>query len=407
MPSVLAFTFPDPGHLFPLIPILLELERRGNKVLLAIVAEHNSTAEELAASTSLKVTYLRAPAANQEPSAGIRTQVADRLALFASRGEAMARLLDGCIAAHHPTFLLIDPVLWGASIAAEASGLPWASVGHNPLTIRALGLDVRGPGYPPPSGAISRAKLHAIDFVRGLLDSYPLELVNAVRTSRGLRPLSRMKEQFFTPPVTLALTAPPFEYPREDWAASLHFVGPIFWEPPSRRPEWLDTFDDRPLILVAGSSQPETGPSRDWISCALNALAGEAVQVVATIPAGDAPKEIPLNARVTRFIPHEHLIPRSSCVVCHGGAGVTMKALAAGVPVVAIPFSHDRFEIARRVEVAGAGVMLPGRRLTPQRLREATALAMARRKGAETISQAFTRVGGATAAADIIEGTLR
>lgn len=37
-------------------------------------------------------------------------------------------------------------------------------------------------------------------------------------------------------------------------------------------------------------------------------------------------------------------------MISHGGTGTTQKALAAGVPVCAVPFMRDQFEVARRVE---------------------------------------------------------
>ena len=49
-------------------------------------------------------------------------------------------------------------------------------------------------------------------------------------------------------------------------------------------------------------------------------------------------------------------------VVCHGGMGIVQKAIAAGVPIAAVPFGRDQPEVARRVVEAGAGVAAAGRR---------------------------------------------
>jgi UDP:flavonoid glycosyltransferase YjiC (YdhE family) len=69
------------------------------------------------------------------------------------------------------------------------------------------------------------------------------------------------------------------------------------------------------------------------------------------------------------------------------------------VPVVAVPFGRDQPEVARRVEVAGAGVrLLPLARLTGACLREAVQQAMSRRDGARRIAEAFATAGGPTAA---------
>jgi UDP:flavonoid glycosyltransferase YjiC (YdhE family) len=97
---------------------------------------------------------------------------------------------------------------------------------------------------------------------------------------------------------------------------------------------------------------------------------------------------------------------RASAVVCHGGMGTTQKALAAGVPVCAVPFLRDQFEIACRVTVAGAGESLRARRLRPDRLRAAVATAISRKPGAERVAAAFRAAGGPARAATELEGQL-
>jgi MGT family glycosyltransferase len=113
------------------------------------------------------------------------------------------------------------------------------------------------------------------------------------------------------------------------------------------------------------------------------------------------------NVRVERFLPHGPLLERAACVVCHAGMGITQKALAHGVPVVAVPFGRDQPEVARRVEASGAGVRLPAGKLTPKRLREAVQRAIELRSGAERIAAAFAGAGGSRAAAEVIEGLNR
>jgi UDP:flavonoid glycosyltransferase YjiC (YdhE family) len=114
----------------------------------------------------------------------------------------------------------------------------------------------------------------------------------------------------------------------------------------------------------------------------------------------------PPNARVEAFLAHGPILERAACVVSHGGMGVTLKALAAGVPVCVVPFCRDQFEVARRVEVAGAGTRLHHKRLTPRRLREAVQAAVSMKAGAQRAAQGFARAGGAQAAADAVEEIL-
>ena len=97
------------------------------------------------------------------------------------------------------------------------------------------------------------------------------------------------------------------------------------------------------------------------------------------------------------------ILERADCVVCHGGMGITQKALAAGVPVCVVPFGREQFEVARHVEVAGAGSSRKAKALIAPRLRKAIRLARGRRAGAKRIEQAFREARGAASGADAVE----
>jgi UDP:flavonoid glycosyltransferase YjiC (YdhE family) len=97
---------------------------------------------------------------------------------------------------------------------------------------------------------------------------------------------------------------------------------------------------------------------------------------------------------------------RAVCAVTHGGMGATQKSLAHCVPVCAVPFGRDQLEVARRLEVAGAGTRLRAPRLNPQRLRAKVTEEIPRKPGAQSIASAFAAARGAHAAADAIERRL-
>ena len=120
-------------------------------------------------------------------------------------------------------------------------------------------------------------------------------------------------------------------------------------------------------------------------------------------PAGFA---APSGAVVERFFPHGPVIDRAACVVCHGGMGITQRALAAGVPVCVVPFGRDQAEVAARVVAVGAGSSVAPDGLTPEALRAAVREAMGRRAGAQRVAEGFARAGGARAAADAVEELL-
>jgi MGT family glycosyltransferase len=138
---------------------------------------------------------------------------------------------------------------------------------------------------------------------------------------------------------------------------------------------------------------------------ALEALRDEPVRVIVTLADAHGAATLPgaANARVERFVPHGPVLERAAAVVCHGGMGIVQKAIAAAVPVVAVPFGRDQPEVARRVTEAGAGVALPLKELEPKRLREAVRAARARGAEAAQASARLRAAGGAQRFADAAE----
>jgi MGT family glycosyltransferase len=269
------------------------------------------------------------------------------------------------------------------------------------MLIPTLGKRLMGPGLRPPRMALDRGRQWLLATIHGLArDLRGLPEVNEVRAAYGLPRLRRLSELLLRAPLTLAYTAEPLEYPRTDWPPSVRFVGPGLWDPPAAPPRWMDELDDRPLVLVCGSTVHN---GERLVRTALEGLAAEPFQVVATLPRGELPESPPANGRVFRYVPHGILLPRAACVVCPGGFGIVQKSLAAGVPVVVVPGGGDQLETARRVEVAEAGVRLPPKRLTPARLRAAVYRAMQHGAGVERVAAGLRRAGGAAAAADALE----
>lgn len=181
----------------------------------------------------------------------------------------------------------------------------------------------------------------------------------------------------------------------------MRLVGPALWEPPGPEPEWLAT-EERPIILVTAST--EFQDDAKLIRGALEAFADQPYAVVATTAAHDPDDfDVPANARLERHLPHRPILRRAAAVISHGGMGTTQKALVVGVPVCAVPFMRDQFEVARRVEHCGGGTLLPAKRLRPDRLRVAVEDAIGCRAGAECVRDAFREAGGAEAPASALE----
>jgi len=402
---ILAYTAPARGQLYPLVPVLEELRRRGHEIALRTLAGETETMRRLgfdAAPIAAGVEALEMDDWRARRPLGVWQRA---LGVLGARAPLEAHDLAGAIAATRPDALIVDVLAWGALAAAEGWGGPWACSCPFFLPIPSRSGPPAGPGFRPVRGPLGRLRDRAADALTGVgFDRLVGQQLTQVRAEVGLPPLAHARELYTRAPLHLYMTARPFEYSRDDWPESIVMVGPCSWEPPGELPEALVEVE-APLVLVTTSS--EFQDDGRLVEVALEALAGEPLHVVATIPAGTRlDLEAPANATLVPFAPHTPILRRAVCAVTHGGMGATQKALSLGVPVCAVPFGRDQFEVARRVEIAAAGSRLPAWRLHPKRLRAKVHEAIACGPGATRLSRAFAAAGGAVAAADAVEHRL-
>jgi MGT family glycosyltransferase len=405
MVRYLVYTSPARGHLYPIVPTLEELRRRGHQIVVRTL----SSEVDLLRSLGFEAAAVDPAIERREiDDWQARTPIG---ALQASlRGFFDRAHHDGpdllrAIEEEHPDALLVDINTWGAMATAENAGLPWATWCPYFLPVPSRDTPPFGLGLPPTRGPFGRLRNRVLRPVLYAIYNRRLPQLNAARVELGAPPVRDIQSAMVRAPLMLYMTAEPFEYPRSDWPESVRMVGPGIWDPPAEPPSWLEDLQ-KPLVLVTCSTEYQNDDK--LVETALEALAGEDVSVVVTTAGVDpsifAP---PSNARVFKFLPHGPVLERAACVVCHGGMGITQKALAAGVPVCVVPFGRDQLEVARHVEVAGAGTRLPAASLRPDRLRTAVREAIGKRAGAEGIAAAFARAGGPQAAADALAGLVR
>ena len=405
MSRILAYTAPARGQLFPMIPVLEELRERGHEIALRTLAGEVEAMRGLGFATAPIAPEIEALEMDDWRAGNPAGAIARTARAFGARAEHDARDLSRAIREEEPDGVLVDVLAWGGVSAAEAWGGAWACCCPFPLPLSSRAGPPAGAGLRPARGPAGRLRDRlATPLVRAGHDRLFLPWLNAVRQDLGLKHFAHAEEAFLAPPLLLYMTAEPFEYPRPDWPAGIVMVGPCPWEPAGELPAELEGIAD-PLVLVTTSSEFQDDGRLARV--ALEALAGEPFHAVVTLPAADATRlRVPANATVLPFASHTPILTRSACAITHGGMGVTQKALALGVPVCVVPFGRDQPDVARRVEVAGAGSRLPARRLRPERLRAKVHEAISRRPGAERLAAAFADAGGAPAAADAFERLL-
>lgn len=133
-------------------------------------------------------------------------------------------------------------------------------------------------------------------------------------------------------------------------------------------PDWWDG-DDRPLVYMTFGSVLGYLSSADAVyRCAVEAAASLSARVLLTVGRRFDPDELgplPGHVHVEPWVAQADVLPSASAVVCHGGSGTVLGALATGVPVVIVPMFADQFVNGRRVAAAGAGRTVDDRRPHP------------------------------------------
>ncbi|HEY4993854.1 MAG TPA: nucleotide disphospho-sugar-binding domain-containing protein, partial [Nakamurella sp.] len=129
-------------------------------------------------------------------------------------------------------------------------------------------------------------------------------------------------------------------------------------------PDWWPGNSD-PLVYVTFGTVAPTMPSLVPLYRAVqDAVAGMPVRVLLTVGRELDTAQLgvpPSNVRIERWVDQADVMAEAVLVVCHGGAGTTLGALAAGVPLVVFPLFADQAANAACVAHAGAGVAVTAR----------------------------------------------
>jgi MGT family glycosyltransferase len=159
------------------------------------------------------------------------------------------------------------------------------------------------------------------------------------------------------------LSSATFDFASPAVPSNVRYLGPILddplWAEPWTAP-WPDRHDD-PLVLVGFSSTfQDQAPLLGRVVQALSSLP---IRAVVTLGQMLEPDAVPGtdNVAVVRSAPHAQVLEQAALAVTHCGHGTTLKALAAGVPLVCVPMGRDQNDTAARVTHHGAGLRLPMR----------------------------------------------
>jgi len=348
----LVAAFGDPGHVFPAIALGRALRGRGHEVTIETWEERRATVEGAGLDFAAAEEYRMFPPPDPDSPEGAHAAEAAR---------ALLPLLEET----RPDAVVSDILTLAPTLAAEAAGVPLATLIPHVYPVVEPGKPFFAVGLQPPRTPVGRAVWRAgqraldIGLEQGRND------LNRQRARLDLPPIDRFHGGI-SPDLALVGTFPQLEYPRR-WPDGVKITGPLTFEIP--HPETDLPPGEEPLVLVAPSTAHDS--DNHLVRTALAALAKEPVRVVATTNRVKPrrPIEVPRNAVLVDWLSYTQLMPAASLVVSHGGHGTVARALCAGTPVLICPIIGDMSETAMRVAWAGCGLSLPWRLCRPAPLR--------------------------------------
>ncbi len=394
---------PTPGHINPLQALGAELIRLGHRVTFV----HQADVAPLVDGAGLGFEPL--PSAIEEERSLRRYNAI----LAAPTGPAgLTRMIrataamSGRLLEHGPAVLtgmgadavIADSAEPAGALIAQSLGLPHAiSVTGLPLLGEA---DVPPPylGWTYRANAVGRFRNRGGYFVANRL-MRPIDAVlERYRTAWRLVPNAADAR------LSVAQCPRGLDYPRKRLPPGFHY-GAAWRMPSSQDVDILP--DDRPLVFCSlGTLQ---GSRRSLFATMSEACAMAGARAVighgGGLSAADA-AALPGDPIVRAFWPQEAVLRQCAAAVLHGGFNTVLDALAAGVPIVALPIGFEQPGTAARIAWLGAGEVVSYRSVSVRRLAAHVRQVLSEpsyRRVAVRLAAEMQTVGGAAAAAARID----
>jgi MGT family glycosyltransferase len=418
MARIVLTTFGSWGDLFPLLGLGHELAARGHTPVYAITP----AGEDLVRGEGFEF----APVG---PRFGFE-EYRDHLAILDRRLRGVASLftimrriamphLDGAIddltaAIDGADLVLTHPVQLAGPIAAEAAGVPWATVSVFPGLLPTAHFPPQFVSWSPP-GALGRV-VNRGAWLAGRAVTFGLfnRGINRARRSRGLAPQRQaFIEQSLSPAGAVVLCSGAYELVAPDWPESVAMTGFVRFDQPAAlgMPDDVAAFlaDGPPPVVVTLGASSSLDPGTFWDDAVdvVDELGVRAVFLVAR----DEHRVGRLADRdgVWAYVPLSEVLPHARAVVHHGGFGTMVETIHAGIPSVVVPRAFDQLHHGDRLRALGVGTTIAWHRVTRARLKAALQEVLASdtmRANATALAASLAAESGAQRAGDAVEALL-
>jgi UDP:flavonoid glycosyltransferase YjiC (YdhE family) len=413
MTELLMTTWDGGGTTPPLMSVARALVARGHR--LRVLADP-VLRDDVEATGAEFVSWTRAPHRRERNSGDhfVRDWGGDPAEGFARMRDALALGPAAAYAAdvreelgrRPAAALLTELLLFGPQIAAEAAGIPYVVLNPTVNVVPAPGVPPFGLGLMPQTDEAGRRRDEELGAMMLAAWDEGLPALNSARAEQGLEPLEHVLDQGRAAARVLVMTSRAFDFLGPLPPTVVH-VGPRL-DDVSWAGEWEAPADEEPLILVGLSSDYQD--QADLLRRIAAGLGLLPVRAVLTTGNGIDPAwiEAPANVLVVKAAPHSTVLREAALAITHGGHGVTIKSLAAGVPLVCLPMGRDQLDVAARVVHAGAGVRL-GHTATAAEIASAVQHVLGEpsyREAAERIATTIAEETGTDRAVEEIEAVL-
>jgi len=366
MQRILLTTTGSLGDLHPFIAIGLELQSRGHVVTLATNNFFRAKVEQ----TGLRFAPM-GPHMGMEASDAM-SRVLDlktgpeylvRRILYPSVPAAYREVME---VIREADLIVTHPITFASQIAAEKTGMPWISTVTAPLSF----FSRFDPSVIAPYPWVIKLRAFGPGFY-GVVKK-----LGRLKTRRWLGPITRFRDSVGLPPGpdpvfegqhspqrVLGLFSPLIAPPQPDWPPQAIATGFPFYDHAEHGggidPE-LERFLDAgppPIVFTLGSSAVHR--PGDFYDQSLDAVGRLGCRAVLLVGPNSLPQPLPKGTVAFAYAPFSRLFPRASVIVHSGGIGTSAQALAAGRPMLVVPYAFDQPDNAARLQRLGVARSIP------------------------------------------------
>ncbi|MDB5299956.1 MAG: glycosyl transferase [Phycisphaerales bacterium] len=406
--NVLLVPIGSHGDVHPFVGLGLALRARGHRVRVIVNPYFGPLVEQAGLELIPLGTadYYRQIISNPDlwkPTKGPR-------AVFRSLADLHRPVYEAVAAGNIPgeTVVAASTLALGARVAHDKLGIPTATIHLQPAVFRSCINPPKMPGMltgPRVPRWMIALQWKVIDAVA--IDRTIGPALNAFRKELGLpRVKGIFREYMHSPRRVIGMFPDWFAPPQADWPPHARLTGfPLYDERgvSDLSPDLRQFLNEGkpPIAFTFGSAMQHAHEllEQSARACALLGRRG----LLLTRHQEQVPQRLPTGVIHINFAPFSELLPHCAALVHHGGIGTASQALAAGIPQLILPHTHDQPDNAMRLEKLGVA-----RTLSPKKYRaDRVAQVLADLLGSEQVNASCAEVAERMKGGDPLEETCK